>query len=254
MEKKHTITLEVCCGSAQDVVNAEKGGADRVELNSGLFFGGLTPSAGALLEAKARASIPVMAMVRPREAGFCYQPEEFSVMLRDAEVLLKCGADGIVFGCLHEDGSLNWEQCSRLMEVISKSGKEAVFHRAIDVCGNRWPELLDQLCELGVNRVLTSGQKATAWDGRDTIRDMVRHAGGRIEILPGGNVRAHNIRDLLEYTGCTQAHTSGSRLLSDPTGCAVPEIHFTARELPSEDAYKLVDPEVIAGVADAVEQ
>lgn len=241
-------TIEVCCGSAEDVFQAKSGGADRVELNSGLFFGGLTPSVGTVSEA-AEAGLPIMAMVRPREGGFCYSDREFSVMLKDAAALLKAGAAGIVFGMLHEDGSINCTQLRQMMEVIGPH--EAVFHRAIDIVGERWQSVLDILCEHHVHRVLTSGQKVTAMDGKETIRQMREYAGDRIEILPGGSVRAHNIRALLDYTGCNQAHTSGSRLCSDPTSFLTPEIAFTAKLLPAEDVYKIVDPATIRGVVDA---
>lgn len=238
-------TIEVCCGSTQDVFNAKAGGADRVELNSGLFFGGLTPSIGSLLEAQ-RAGIPIMAMVRPRESGFCYSETEFDTMLRDAQLFCEHGADGIVFGFLHEDCSLDVERCRAMLAVIGQ--RESVFHRAIDVVGERWREVIDALCELHVTRILTSGQRAAALDGMQTIRAMREYAAGRIEILPCGNIREHNINEILSFTGCTQAHTSGSSAYSDRTVLAVPEIHFTATELPAQECYRLVNAEAIAGI------
>jgi copper homeostasis protein len=124
------INVEICCGSADDVFEAAGAGADRVELNSCLFLGGLTPSIGELLTAKG-AGIKIMAMVRPREGGFCYTEREFETMLADAAELLKAGADGIVFGFLHLDGTVDKERCKAMMDVIGD--KESVFHRAIDV-------------------------------------------------------------------------------------------------------------------------
>ena len=103
------ILLEICCGSAEDAIEAAAGGADRVELCSALFLGGLTPSLGSLLEAKQRTNIPVIAMNRPRPAGFCYSATEFAVMERDAELLLEHGADGIVFGMLNGDGTIDMQ-------------------------------------------------------------------------------------------------------------------------------------------------
>ena len=126
------ILFEVCCGSAEDALAAYRGGADRVELNSDLFHGGLTPTLGALRTVKKHApNFPVMCMVRPREGGFCYTDTEFEVMLEDARVFVENGADGIVFGFLHEDGTLDIERCRAMMEVIGE--RESVFHRAIDV-------------------------------------------------------------------------------------------------------------------------
>ena len=101
------ILMEVCCGSVDDVVQAQKAGADRVELNSCLFHGGLTPSIGTLIAAKEAITIPIMSMVRPRQGGFCYTDAEYRTALADAEALLEQGADGLVFGFLKEDGSLD---------------------------------------------------------------------------------------------------------------------------------------------------
>ena len=106
------LLLEVCCGSAEDVIEAWKAGADRIELNSNLFHGGLTPTVGSLLVAKRETKLPVMTMVRPREGGFCYTETEYRVCLEDAEVLLKNGADGLVFGFLTADGSRERDRLS----------------------------------------------------------------------------------------------------------------------------------------------
>lgn len=243
--------IEVCCGSAQDVFCAKEGGADRVELNSGLFFGGLTPSIGTLIEAK-KAGLEIMAMVRPRESGFCYSEREFSVMLADARLLLEHGADGIVFGFLHEDCSLDVERCRAMVALIGS--RQSVFHRAIDIVSERWREQIDALCALGVTRILTSGQSATAIEGRQTIRAMREYAAGRIEILPGGNVRAHNIKELLAFTGCNQAHTSGSQLHRDETVLHAPQILFTATQPPDQETYKTVDSQIIAQVVHTARQ
>ena len=101
------VLLEVCCGSADDVIQAYKAGADRVELNCDLFHGGLTPTVGSLIAAKRESDIPIMAMIRPREGGFCYTGTEFAAAVEDAKLLLSHGADGLVFGFLHADGTLD---------------------------------------------------------------------------------------------------------------------------------------------------
>lgn len=240
--------IEVCCGSAEDVFCAKAGGASRVELNSGLFFGGLTPSVGAVRTAS-EAGIAVMAMVRPREGGFCYSDIEFKTALSDARLLLENGADGIVFGFLQRDGSLDYARCREMMAVIGP--RVSVFHRAIDLVGERWKETIDMLCSLHVTRILTSGQRATAVQGRETIRAMREYAAGRIEILPGGGVRAGNVRELLRFTGCTQAHTSGSQILYDDTALLNGEVQFTAAQPPQQNAYKKVDANLIADVVAA---
>ena len=148
---KSRVLIEICCGSAEDVIEAKRAGADRVELNSDLFHGGLTPSVGALRIAKRETSLPVMTMVRPREGGFCYTDTEFRVCLEDARVLLENGSDGLVFGFLHENGTIDIERTRRLAEIALSAGKEAVFHRAIDVVPD-WREAIDLLAELQIGR------------------------------------------------------------------------------------------------------
>lgn len=164
------ILFEACCGSAEDALAAWKGGADRVELNSDLFHGGLTPTLGALRYVKRQApDLKVMCMVRPREGGFCYTEAEFRVMLEDARLFLEHGADGIVFGFLKEDGTIDADRCQRMLAVIGEH--ESVFHRAIDVVPDVMAAL-DTLIGLGVTRVLTSGQKPTVPEGIFTIKKM----------------------------------------------------------------------------------
>ena len=153
------ILVEVCCGSADDVIEAKKAGADRVELNSDLFHGGLTPTVGSLLVAKRETGMKIMTMIRPREGGFCYTEAEFAVAIEDAKQLLANGSDGLVFGFLHTDGTIDVERTAILAKLAHSAGKEAVFHRAIDVVPD-WKQALDLLIDLNITRVLTSGQEA----------------------------------------------------------------------------------------------
>ena len=141
------ILLEICCGSADDVIEAERGGADRVELNSNLFQGGLTPTLGALRTVKRRTRVPVMCMVRPRAGGFCYTDTEYEVAREDARLLLENGADGLVFGFLHSDGTVDEGRTRALVDLCK--GRPCVFHRALDVVPD-WKRALDQLISLGV--------------------------------------------------------------------------------------------------------
>lgn len=229
--------LEVCCGSAEDVLLAAGAGADRVELNSALFLGGLTPSIGAM-EVARQVSIPIMAMVRPREGGFCYSEAEFAAMLADARALLTAGADGIVFGCLHPDGRVDKARCAAMLEVIGE--KESVFSRAIDVVPD-WRETLDVLMELGVTRVLTSGQASSAPAGADTIRAMREYAAGRIQILPGCGVRPDNAAALLAATGCDQLHGSFKTSRTDFSATHNPAVSFSGGVCPPEEQVPVTD-------------
>ena len=124
--------LEICCGSFEDVKTAWQNGADRVELNSALYLGGLTPSTANLICAKEQCSIPIITMVRPRGGGFCYSQDEYETMLLDARILLEHGADGIAFGFLTENHAIHRSRTQEMIDIIHSAGKEAVFHRAFD--------------------------------------------------------------------------------------------------------------------------
>lgn len=241
------ILLEVCCGSADDVIQAHRAGADRAELNCDLFHGGLTPSLGSLIVAKRETGMRIMAMVRPREGGFCYTPAEFAAAVEDARLLLAHGADGLVFGFLREDGALDAERTGILTELARSAGREAVFHRAIDVTPD-WRAALDQLIALGVSRVLTSGQEPSVPQGAAVIREMIRYAAGRIEILPGGGVNARNLDWVAAETGCAQIHLSGHRSAADPSAANDRGIHFGGCLYPPEDQFRVVDGGYIAGL------
>ena len=236
------ILLEICCGSAEDAIEAANGGADRVELCSALFLGGLTPSLGSLVEAKQRTQVPVIAMNRPRQAGFCYSATEFAVMERDAELLLERGADGIVFGILNADGTVDVKRTRALRQRIG--ARPAVFHRAFDVTPDPF-RALEELIDLGITRVLTSGQKNSAPEGSGLIKQLLERAEGRIEMLPGAGITVENVRQLLERTGCAQVHLTAFSEQQDPSTLANADIYFGAANGPEESKYDLADREYV---------
>jgi len=240
------IKLEVCCGSAADAITAYRSGALRAELNSGLSLGGLTPSIGELITIKNKApEFPVLCMVRPREGGFCYNDLEFETMLCDARILLDNGADGIVFGILNENGSVDAERCQIMLELISRyPGKEAVFHRAIDVVPD-FSEALDTLISLGFTRVLTSGQAKTAELGIETIKEMKQYASGRIEILPGCGIRPNNAEKICTETGIYTIHASARSFDYDRSTQKNTDIKFNSQVILPEDSYGFTDGAVI---------
>lgn len=244
--------VEVCCGSADDVIEAYRAGADRVELNSSLFLGGLTPSIGTMRVARREAGLKIMAMVRPREGGFCYTEAEFAAAVEDAKQLLAEGADGLVFGFLQADGTVDRERTRVLARLAQAAGKETVFHRAIDVVPD-WKAALDTLIELGITRVLTSGQEPSAPQGAETIRDMAEYAAGRIQILPGAGIRANNVERVLAQTGCGQVHLSGHKRQMDPSAGGNPSIHYGGCLYPPEDSFKVVDRAYIGGLLERLE-
>lgn len=240
------VKYEVCCGCTEDVLQAAKGGADRVELNSALFLGGLTPSLGTLIAVKRQTNIPVMAMVRPREGGFCYTEAEYDTMKEDARLLLCHGAEGLVFGFLLPDGTIDRRRTTEFVELCGD--REAVFSRAVDVCPNML-EGMEMLSQLGVKRVLTSGGEPSAFAGAGQIAMLQKEVGQRLEILPGGGINPENVEELVARTGVNQVHSSARRLFYDTSVRQNPQIFFggsiEGKFLP-EDEYKVTDARQVA--------
>jgi copper homeostasis protein len=235
------VQLEIVCASIDDAAEAQAGGADRIELGSAAMVGGLTPSLGTLIEVKRRTRLPLLAMVRPREGGFCYSHDEFLAMMRDAELLLENGADGIAFGVLRDDCSVDTERCREINNLIQP--KEAVFHRAFDVVPDP-ATALEALIDLGLKRVLTSGQKPTALEGAPLIASLIEQARGRIEILPAGRIRPNNVAQLIAATGCTQVHLAAFSRQMDPS-VRNPEIRFGSDVSLAGAEYERTDREQV---------
>jgi copper homeostasis protein len=233
----------------EDVLQAARGGADRVELNSCLFHGGLTPSIGELITAKALCDLPVMTMVRPRQGGFCYTDAEYRTALADAEQLLAHGADGLVFGFLNPDGTLDVGRTRELCRLAGDRTK--VFHRAIDVAPD-WRKMLGQLIELGVDRVLTSGQAPDVFYGVDVIREMMDFAKGAIQILPGAGVNLKNVDASIERTGCGQIHVARFTQAVDPSTANNRDIYYGGALYPPEDRYDVIDGGYIARIRERI--
>lgn len=235
--------LEVCVASVDDARAAQAGGAQRIELNSALALGGLTPSLGMLLEMKHSVPLPVMVMIRPRSGGFAYSPADFLVMQRDMDAFLGQGADGIVFGILGSDGTIDGARCRQL--VRQAGPRETVFHRAFDVTPDPF-DCLEQLVDLGIRRVMTSGQEATAYNGAARIAELIERAAGRIEILPAGGINRFTIADVLARTGCRQVHASLRTRITDPSVAARPHISFGSGVHWAEDSYDATNPAAVA--------
>ncbi|MDO4568413.1 MAG: copper homeostasis protein CutC [Clostridia bacterium] len=237
------ITIEVCCQSAGDALTAAKCGADRVELNSSLHLGGLTPSVGAVEFVKQYSSIPVIVMIRPRQGGFCYDRDELEVMARDIRALLRAGADGVAFGCLRVNGTVDVSACMRLLDETG--GHESVFHRAFDmIIGQDFRPALDAIAALGFSRVLTSGGESTAVRGIPVLRQLRAYAPATLEILPCGKVRADNAARIIRETGCRSVHTSAFLHGNDATSAYNPKVGFTG-EPPEEGAYPVCDADAL---------
>jgi copper homeostasis protein len=241
--------LEICCGSIDDAIEAEAGGADRVELCSALFLGGLTPSMGTILEAKSRLKIPVMVMIRPRAGGFCYSEAEMASMQRDAEFAVANGADGLVFGILRPDGTVDAERCRRLLKLAGN--RQTVFHRAFDVTPDPIAAL-DQIVGMGFTRILTSGQQDSAVDALPSIRHLIEYARDRIEVLPGGGIPPASVPDVMRQTGCRQVHLTAFKTVTDTSTQAHPAVTFGGDLQPREGQFQVTDRELVRRITDSI--
>lgn len=236
-------TIEICCGSYEDALAAYHGGAKRVELNSALHLGGLTPSLGALILTKKNTDLKVITMVRPRGAGFHYDEADFETMKLDAELMMKNGADGIAFGCLDENGNIDEVQTQAIIDIIKKYNGEVVFHRAFDCVQNPY-QSIEKLIEMGVDRVLTSGLKNKAMAGMELIADLQKKYGDKIELLAGSGMNASNAKEMMDKTGISQVHSSCKGWLCDPTTTGE-EVSYSYAAKPHENDYDVVDVELV---------
>lgn len=212
----NNILVEVCCGSVDDCIVAQNCHADRIELNHALEMGGMTPSIATLKQAKKKVNIPLCCMVRPRGFGFCYSEQYYEVMLQEAKDLLAAGADGIVFGFLNEDSTINVERTKEMVSLIKP--KEAIFHKAFDST----PDLeksIQILIECGIDRILTSGGASypDIEEGCLLLGKLQKKYGDKIQILPGGGVRDHNVNQILALTQANQIHMTAKHTVLDPS-------------------------------------
>lgn len=218
--RRGRILLEVAVSTVDDARTAHAEGADRLELNAALELGGLTPSMGTLLAVKEATPLPVVVMVRPRAGGFVYSEAEFATMLRDVELAVRHGADGVATGVLNGDRTIDRIRTRALLERLD-GRVEGVFHRAFDLTPDPLAAL-ETLIELGVKRVLTSGQQSGALEGGQLIGRLIERAAGRIEVLPGSGVTAGNVAAVVAMTGADQVHGSFSEEASDYAGPVCP--------------------------------
>ena len=206
--------IEICANSAESAVMAQRGGAHRVELCAGIPEGGTTPSLGEMVAARSKLKkTRLHVIIRPRGGDFCYSPLERKIMFTDISRSKLIGIDGYVFGCLTPEGDVDIKVMKKLMKAAE--GKSVTFHRAFDMCRDPF-QALEDIIALGCDRILTSGQRATAEEGIPLIRKLVERAGGRIIIMPGGGISSHDIRKIAEETGATEFHFTGRKSVESP--------------------------------------
>jgi copper homeostasis protein len=207
------ISLEVCANSINSALAAQQGGAVRVELCDNLKEGGTTPSAGQITLARKLLHIKLYILIRPRSGDFLYNDIEFQTMQADIRYCIEAGCDGIVIGILNADGTIDKERNLDLVRMAKQFGLGVTFHRAFDDCADQY-QALEDIIELGCERILTSGGKSTAMEGATVLAHLVEKAAGRISIMAGAGVNEHNVADLVHYTGVQEVHSSARSMVA----------------------------------------
>lgn len=225
MEK--TYRFEICANGVESCIAAQEGGADRVELCAGIPEGGTTPSYGEIKTARrvlTRTRLHVI--IRPRGGDFLYTPLELERMTADIDIARELGADGVVFGCLRADGTLDTEANALLMSHAK--GMSVTFHRAFDRCANP-QEALEELIAQGFDRILTSGQQPTALQGTPLLRQLHAQAAGRITLLAGCGVNEGNIATIARETGIDEFHFSARVAVKSAMIFSNPDVYMGAK-------------------------
>jgi len=210
---KHSVILEICADSVESALAAQKGGAHRIELCSGLVEGGTTPSSGLISTVRHKVSIPISVMIRTRGGDFCYGDDDFETMERDVDTAKQLGADGVVFGILREDGQVDVERTRHLVDRARPL--KVTFHRAFDVSRDLM-QSLEAMIIAGVDRVLTSGGEQRVEDGASKVKELNKRAAGRIAIMAGGGITESNANRVILATGVAELHARAAVSAASP--------------------------------------
>ncbi len=238
------INVEVCIDNLPSLFNAQNAGAGRIELCSALKLGGLTPSAALVQAVVKHATVPVYAMIRPRDGDFLYSSDEAEMMLQEIHNMKKLGVDGLVFGVLDKHAMIDQTLLTSLMKQAA--GSAVTFHRAIDCCIDH-QQALEIIIAAGCERILTSGLAQTAVQGGSIIKDMVKQSAGRISIMAGSGVNSNNAKKLIQQTGVSEIHLSGKSAQATHMQQLV-----ACGELAEFKAFDVCHPEQIMAVKQAI--
>ncbi|WP_028297099.1 copper homeostasis protein CutC [Olivibacter sitiensis] len=200
--------LEICANSFESACTAQEAGAHRIELCANLEIGGTTPSYATIALVKQRLHIPTYVLIRPRAGDFLYSQAEYDCMAKDIEICRQLGCEGVVIGLLFPDGSVDKERTTSLVKIAEPMG--VTFHRAFDCCQNPL-QALEDIIATGCQRILTSGQQASAIAGAAFLQELVEQANDRISIMPGSGINSANIEELIRQTKAKEFHCSAKK-------------------------------------------
>jgi copper homeostasis protein len=193
--------------SVESAIIAQVAGADRVELCANLAEGGTTPSLGIITATRQSIYIPLHVIIRPRSGDFHYTFIEFEVMKSDIQAVKQAGADGVVLGILMSDGTIDVERTKVLVDLARPMS--VTFHRAFDMASEP-TQALEDVIKTGADRLLTSGQQKTAFEGKELIAKLVEKSRERIIIMPGAGINETNINELINATHANEFHMSAN--------------------------------------------
>lgn len=233
------MTVEIVVYNILGALNAQKGGADRIELCDNAGDGGTTPSYGTIELARQNLNIDVFVMIRPRGGDFCYSSYEFHSMKRDISMCQKLSVDGIVLGILSPDGTLDKKRCKELIDQARPL--KVTCHRAFDMTRDPF-EALEDCIEVGFDRILTAGQQPVAAKGVNLIAELIVKANGRISIMPGSGVNESTVENIVSVTRAKEIHFSATTFEESPMTFRNQEIAGMGSDEGAEFKLRSVDP------------
>lgn len=237
--------IEICVDSVESCINAEKGGADRLELCGNMFEGGTSASFGVLQLAREMVSKPIYAMVRPRGGDFCYNDIEFEIMKREIKLMKELKIDGIVFGILTKEGKVDKERCSKLLDLWGTN--KATFHMAIDVSSNL-NEACEDIISLGFERILTSGGEANVMSGIIKLKELVEKYNDKIIIMPGSGINERNIEYINDTIKANEYHMTANKTVESVMQYRNENVFMGASLRPPEFSVKYTDENKVKNI------
>ncbi|GAB6169166.1 copper homeostasis protein CutC [Clostridium carnis] len=195
--------FEACTGNYIEALEAEKKGANRIELCDNLMQGGTTPSYGTIKKTVELINIPINVIIRPRGGNFIYSKDEKEIMYSDLKICRDLKVNAVVIGALTEEGKIDKDFIIKAKEIVGDL--KITFHMAFDEIENK-KEAIDQLVDLGIDRILTKGGKISALENLEKLRELIDYAKDRIIIMPGAGINVENREVVIERTGAKEIH------------------------------------------------